>query len=63
MVHNKSWVSTDETTNLNDQYAADVTGTFIAEHPGEVFLLVSQVLETANHSVIALLFYNAMTLL
>jgi hypothetical protein len=60
---NKVWVSTDETTDEDGRYVANVIGTLFAECPAEVFLLVSEVLDRANHSTIADLFDNAMKLL
>jgi hypothetical protein len=64
MVDNKIWVFTDKTTDVDGRSVTNVViGTVFAEHPGEVFLLVSEVLGRANHSTIAVLFDNAMKLI
>jgi hypothetical protein len=60
---NKIWVSIDKTTYIDSRYVANAIGTLFAEHPGEVFLVVSEVLDIANYSMIAFLFDNAMKLL
>jgi hypothetical protein len=57
-------VSIDETADVDDRYVANVViDTLFAEHPAEVFLIVSEVLDRANHSTITVLFDNAMKLL
>jgi hypothetical protein len=60
---NKIWVPVDETTDVDGRYVANVAiGTLFAERPAEVFLLVSEILDRANYSMIAVLFDNAMKL-
>jgi hypothetical protein len=49
---NKIWLSIDERTAVYGRYVANVIGTLFAEHPGEVFLVISEVLDRANHSTI-----------
>jgi hypothetical protein len=45
------------------RYVANIViGTLSAEHSGEVFVLVSEVLHRANHSTVAIVFVNAMGL-
>jgi hypothetical protein len=64
MAYNKIWVSTDKTVDVDGRYVANVViGTLFAECPGKVFLLVSEVLDRENHSMIAVLFDNTMKLL
>jgi hypothetical protein len=59
----KIWVSIDETTDVDSRYVTNVViGTLFAERTGEVFLLVSEVLDRANHSTTAVLFDKAMKL-
>jgi hypothetical protein len=61
---NKIWVSNDETTDVDGRYVSNVViGTLFAERPGEVILLVSEVLDRANHSTTAVLFNNTTKLL
>jgi hypothetical protein len=60
----KIWVSNDETMDVDGRYVANVViGTLFPECPAEVFLLVSEVLDRASHSMIAVLFDNTMKLL
>lgn len=50
----KIWVSIDETTDSNGRYVANVIiGTLEIDCPGEIMLLISEVLEKVNHSTIA----------
>ena len=61
---NKIWVSIDETPDACRRSIANVViGTLFADHPGDIFLLDSQVLDAVNNSTIAILFDNAMKLL
>lgn len=57
-IQNKNiWISIDETTDVEGRYVANViVGTLEVDTPGKVFLLYSDVLEKANHSIIAKLF-------
>jgi len=49
----KIWVSIDETTDV-------IIGTLPVDEPGKHFLLVSEVLEKANHTTISKLFNEAL---
>jgi len=61
---NKIWVSTDETSDVDGRFVANiVVGTLKHEEPGEIFLLACEVLERVNNSSIAVVFDNAMNLL
>ena len=64
-VHGKKiFLSTDEMTDLEHHYVANVViGILDIDGPGEVFLLTSEVLETINHSTICRLFEKCMFLL
>ena len=61
---NKIWVSTDETSDVDGRFVANVVvGTLKREQHGEIFLLACEVLERVNNSSIAVVFDNAMNLL
>jgi hypothetical protein len=61
---NKICVSIDETSEVDGRFVANVIlGTLKHEQPGEIFLLVCDVLERVNNSSIAVVFDNAMNLL
>jgi hypothetical protein len=61
---NKTWVSIDETSDVDGRFVANVVvGTLKHEQPGEIFLLTCEVLERVNNSSIAVVFENAMNLL
>ena len=61
---NKIWVSIDQTSDVDDRFVANVVvGTLKHEQPGEIFLLMCEVLERVNNSSIAVVFDNAMNLL
>jgi hypothetical protein len=48
---NKIWISTDESTAIDSRYVANViVGTLFADHPGDIFLLQSEVLDKVNHT-------------
>jgi hypothetical protein len=56
---NKIWVSTDETSDVDGIFVANVVvGTFKHEQPAEIFLLVFEVLERVNYS--SLLLFSTM---
>jgi hypothetical protein len=60
----KKFSSYIQVNTVYGRYVANVViSTLFAERPGEVFLLVSEVLDRRNHSMIAVLFDNAMKLL
>jgi hypothetical protein len=51
---NKIWVSIDETSDVDGRFVANVVvGTLKYEQPGEIFLLVCEMLERVNNSSIA----------
>ena len=61
---NKIWFSIDETSDIDGRFVANVVvGTLKHGQPGEIFLLVCEVLETVNNSSIAVVFNNEMNLL
>jgi len=64
-IQNKNiWISIDETTDVEGRYVANViVGTLEVDTPGKVFLLNSDVLEKANHSIIAKLFDRTLLIL
>jgi hypothetical protein len=61
---NKIWVSIDETMDIGSRYVANVViGTLFADHPGDIYLLYSEVLDRVNHTTVASIFDNTMKLL
>jgi hypothetical protein len=64
VAHNKIWVSSDETSDVHGRYIAYViVGALKQAQHGEKFLLDCEVLESANHSTMAVLFENFVNLL
>jgi len=60
----KIWVSMNETTDVQGRYIANVIiGTLKVDKPGQVYLLILEVLEKANHSTITKVFDQSMFLL
>jgi hypothetical protein len=58
---NKTWVSIDETSDVDGRFVANVVvSTLKHEQPGEIFLLACEVLERVNNSSVAVVFDNAM---
>jgi hypothetical protein len=56
---NKIWFSIDETSDVDGRFVANVVvGTLKHEQPGEIFLLVCEVLERVNSS--SLLLFSTM---
>jgi hypothetical protein len=52
----QGWESKDELTDVDSRHVADViVGTHFADHPGDIFLLHSEVLDKVNHTTIAVL--------
>jgi len=64
IVGHKTWVSMDETTNVQGRYIANVIiGTLEVNKPEQVYLLNSEVLEKTNYSIITKVFDQSMFLL
>jgi len=60
----KIWVSLDETTDAEERFVANfIVGTLEVGCPGKTFLLNCEVLEKANHSTVAKMFNNSLSLL
>jgi hypothetical protein len=52
---NNIWVSIDELTDVDSRCVANViVGTLFADHPGDIFLLHSKVLDKGSHTTIAI---------
>jgi hypothetical protein len=61
---NKIWVSIEESTEVDSRCVANViVGTLFADHPGNIFLLHSEVLDKVSHTTIAILFDSAVKML
>lgn len=60
----KIWVFLDETTDAEGRFVANfIVGTLEVGCPGKTFLLNCEVLEKANHSTVAKMFNNSLSLL
>jgi hypothetical protein len=60
----KLWVSIDETTDASGRYVADVIiGTLEVGNISKMFLLNSEILEKTNHSTIAKVLDNSLSIL
>lgn len=57
ILNKKIWVSIDDTTDTEGRYIANVLiGILPTDGPGKIFLLLSEVLEKANHTTDSKLF-------
>jgi len=60
----KIWVSLEETTDAEGRFVANfIVGTLEVGCPGKTFLLNCEVVEKANHSIVAKMFNNSLSLL
>jgi hypothetical protein len=64
IIGDKIWVSIDESTDVDSRYVVNmIVGTFLANRPGDIFLLHSEVLDKVNHTTVVILFNNKMKIL